>query len=225
MKRDELYLALTGIDEKYIEEAARDIQRGRKRIQPYLLRFAALAACAALVVTLPFLWMTMAPKGGSSAAAEDTAGFYAGSNDVPELMPQESEPAENIPSDEEDRTDSGFGGVKEEGKSEDAATAPWSSIRYAVSLTILSAEGDEVTVTDAETLDQLRNGLLNVSYRQGAQYNGSEWLYRLDWFNENGRRLHRLTVLPDGTLVYGGSIYAPVGEKVLNPDDLAACFP
>lgn len=70
MKREELYLALSDIEEEYIEEAAADMQRGRKRVQPWMLRLAAAAACFSLLLFPLGGWKLIGLSGGIELMSE-----------------------------------------------------------------------------------------------------------------------------------------------------------
>lgn len=77
MNREELYLAIAQVDEKWIDESTADIQRGRRRFRSWQ-RWAAAAACVALVLlSVPGLNRKLsAPAGGAvaeSQAVEDAA--------------------------------------------------------------------------------------------------------------------------------------------------------
>lgn len=228
MKRDELYLALTEIDERFIEETANDIQRGKRRIQPAFLRLAALAACMVLVFSLPFLWMSLTPMkkgavaGGAplEAAITDSQADTA-EDDTAEEAPPEAEPAEILPAAPEVQDSTNYGTSEE--KSQMAAAQPWIGIQRAVSLTIQNSSGEEAEA-DPQTLDELRHHLLIARCKPGAEYNDHDFLYLLDWYDEDGVRLERITVLDDLTLVYGGTQYLPTRDMVLDLDDIAFLF-
>lgn len=52
MNREDIYNAITQVDERYIDEATADIQKGRRRLGPWL-RWGAIAACLALMLASP----------------------------------------------------------------------------------------------------------------------------------------------------------------------------
>lgn len=52
MNREDIYNAITNVDERYIDEAAADIQKGRRRFWPWL-RYGVIAACLVLMVASP----------------------------------------------------------------------------------------------------------------------------------------------------------------------------
>lgn len=223
MKRDDLYFALSNIDETYIEEAARDIERGQKRIQPYLLRFAALAACFALVITLPMLWMALSPCGGSAPQA---SGGISGS--YGEAATEESKPAE--------APESGFGIIEEfteedpkeseESSPQDASdsTLPWAGIKAAVWVSVHSSSGQEVIITDGETLERLRDMVLQTAFERGEERRLTDWSYLVDWYDKNDQQLGQLVFLDEKTVVWDEHEYDTIDSDSMDLNILNALF-
>lgn len=73
MKREDLYSALSGIDDSLIEETAADIQRGTRRVQPFMLRLGSLAACLAVVASLSLFVLPNFHAEKSTCCAEEAA--------------------------------------------------------------------------------------------------------------------------------------------------------
>lgn len=112
MKREDLYLALTDIDDSLIEEAARDIQRGKRRVQPWMLRFGALAACFCLLV-LPMVRLMTTPMGGSAGGRRPVFEASVSDSASPEeaaggIVSEDAEDEADCPSPTEKENDYGL---------------------------------------------------------------------------------------------------------------------
>lgn len=113
MKREDLYLALTDIDDSLIEEAARDIQRGKRRVRPWMLRLGALAACLCLLVLLPMVRLMTSPKGGSAGAKrhifhEAVSDSVSSEEAAGGIVSEDAEDEADCPSPTEKETDYGL---------------------------------------------------------------------------------------------------------------------
>ena len=82
-------------------------------------------------------------------------------------------------------------------------------ITGAEKLTVMSgATGESIDITNTDDIKYITDNINALKYSKGEKVNSDGWCYALQWFDQNGEIIEKLTLLGDGyTIIYDGHYY------------------
>ena len=82
-------------------------------------------------------------------------------------------------------------------------------ITGAEKLTVMSGTtGESIEITSTDDIKYITDNINALNYSKGKRVNSDGWSYSLQWFDENGKAIEKLTLLGDGyTVIYDGYYY------------------
>lgn len=76
-------------------------------------------------------------------------------------------------------------------------------------LTIVSGStGESITITNEDVIKHITENINALNFSKGSKVDSDGWSYALNWMNENGEVIEKITLLGDGyTIIYNGYYY------------------